>query len=82
MTGSVACVLEYMGNKKTKQTRLFIRMIDHFLDCMNVKSPLLSQLKRRDSIAPYRSPSDNHFKVMHTHTHMYTHTHTTHTHSG
>ena len=88
MSESVACVLEYMGNEKTKQTRLFIRMIDHFFDYMNVKSPLLSQLKRRDSIAPYRSPSNYHFKVMHIHTctrthiHVHAHTHNKHTHSG
>ena len=77
MSESVACVLEYMGNEKTKQTRLFIRMIDHFFDYMNVKSPLLSQLKRKDSIAPYHSPSDYRFKAMHTRT--CTRTHNTHT---
>ena len=75
MSESVACMLEYMDNEKTKQTRLFIRMIDHFFDYMNVKSPLLSQMKRKDSIAPYRSPSDHRFKVRnatHTHTRMHT----------
>ena len=87
MSESVACMLEYMDNEKTKQTRLFIRMIDHFFDYMNVKSPLLSQMKRKDSIAPYRSPSDHRFKVRnatHTHTRMHTRTHArmhTHTHT-
>lgn len=82
MSESVACVLEYMDNEKTKQTRLFIRMIDHFFDYMNVKSPLLSQLKRKDSIAPYCSPSDYRFKVMHTYMYTHTHSHTcTHTHT-
>ena len=74
MSESVVCMLEYMDNEKTKQTRLFIRMIDHFFDYMNVKSPLLSQMKRKDSIAPYRSPSDHRFKVR-TYTHTHTHTH-------
>jgi len=39
MSESVACVLEYMDNEKTKQTRLFIRMIDHFLTTWAWRAP-------------------------------------------
>ena len=45
MSESVACMLEYMDNEKTKQRRL----IDHFFDYMNVKSPAFS--------ARYTNPS-------------------------
>ena len=64
MSESVASALQILNEAGTRETRLFIRMIDKFFDCLNVKSPLLSKLKRKDSIAPYTSPSDERFKVM------------------
>ena len=47
----------------TREMRLFIRMIDIFFDYLNVKSVMLSDFKRKDSIAPYASLSDERFKV-------------------
>ena len=38
-------------------------MVDRFFDYLNVKSPNMAQLKRKDSIAPYKSPRDERFKV-------------------
>lgn len=63
MSESVACALEFLDNDGTQQTRLFIRMMDRFFDYLNVKSPLMSQKKKKDSIAPYKSPNDERFKV-------------------
>ena len=63
MSESVACALEYLDNDATKETRLFIRMIDKFFDCLNVKGPLMAKLKRKDDTAPYSSPSDRRFEV-------------------
>lgn len=63
MSESVASALQIINEEGTRETRLFIRMIDKFFDYLNVKSPLLSKLKRKDSIAPYKSPSDERFKV-------------------
>ena len=63
MSESVASALQMINEAGTRETRVFIRMIDKFFDCLNVKSPLLYKLKRKDSIAPYRSPSDERFKV-------------------
>jgi len=63
MSESVACALEFMDNDNTQQTRLFIRMVDRFFDYLNVKSPLMAQWKRKESIAPYKSPQDPRFKV-------------------
>ena len=67
MSESVASALQYLDNDKTQQTRLFIRMVDRFFDCLNVRNPLLAQVKRKDSIAPYKSPNDERFKVQYMH---------------
>ena len=63
MSESVASALEFLDNDNTQQTRLFIRMVDRFFDYLNVKGPMMAQLKRKDSIAPYRNPKDERFKV-------------------
>jgi len=63
MSETVASALEFLDNDNTQQTRLFIRMIDRFFDAMNVKSPLMAQMKRKESIAPYRCADDVRLKV-------------------
>ena len=63
MSETVACGLEKINCKGTEQTRLFIRMIDRFFDCLNIKGPLLYKLKKKDSLKPYTSPEDEKFKV-------------------
>ena len=64
MSETVASALEFLDNDRTKETRRFIRMVDRFFDYLNVRSPLAHQLKRKGSIAPYRSPTDHRFKVL------------------
>lgn len=64
MSESVACALQSVNEEGTRETRLFIRMIDRFFDYLNVKSPILWELKRKDSIAPYVSKFDERFKVL------------------
>ena len=59
----MASALEFLDNDNTKETRLFIRMMNNFFDYMNVRSPLAHQLKRKESIAPYRKVTDERFKV-------------------
>ena len=63
MSESVASALEFLDNDATHQTRLFIRMIDKFFDCLNSKGPQVAKLKRKDNIAPYSKESDHRFKV-------------------
>ena len=63
MSETVACGLEMLNRDMTRETRLFIRMMDKFFDCLNVKGPLL---KRKESIAPYATPRDERFKVFDT----------------
>ena len=67
MSESVASALQYLDNDKTQQTWLFIRMVDWFFDCLNVRNPLLAQMKQKKSIAPYTTPNDERFKVQHIH---------------
>ena len=50
--------LQYFDNDKTQQTQLFVRMVDRFFDCLNVRNPLLAQVKQKDSFAPYKSQND------------------------
>ena len=53
MSETVAYTLEFIDCENTQQTRLFIRTIDRFFDCLNIKPPYLAQMKRKESIAPY-----------------------------
>ena len=64
MSETVASALEFLDNDNTRETRLFIQMVDRFFDYLNVRSPLAHQLKRKEGIAPYRKPDDQRFKVL------------------
>ena len=63
MSETVASALQMLRPDETRETRLFIRMINQFFDCLNVKSPKMGVLHRKDYCLPYRSPSDHRFKV-------------------
>ena len=63
MSESVACALEMISREKTRETRKFIRMIDIFFDCLNVRGPKVALLKRKDNLKPHTSPIDERFKV-------------------
>lgn len=63
MSESVASALQFVNEEGTRETRLFIRMIDRFFDNLNVKSTKHAEWKRKDSIAPYMCTSDERFKV-------------------
>lgn len=63
MSESVASALQLINERNTRETRYFIRMVDTFFDVLNVRSPRLGVLKRKDSILPYSSPSDKRFEV-------------------
>ncbi len=63
MSETVASALQFLDDDRTRETRLFIRMIDRFFDAVNVKNPLEGRHKRKDSRAPYYSAIDERFKV-------------------
>lgn len=59
----MASALEVICKETTRETRIFIRNVDKFFDCLNVKSPILGRHKRNDNILPYSSARDERFKV-------------------
>ena len=63
MSSTVADALVFLDDDKTKETRLFIRLIDQFFDCLNVTNKLEGVLKRKEFRLPYTSPRDQRFKV-------------------
>ena len=63
MSESVACALEILNRDRTRETRVFIRMIDKFFDCLNVKGPKRGHLKRKENLKPYCSHRDERFEV-------------------
>ena len=52
-----------MDTEGTQETYRFIRTMDLFFDYLNVKNPLESKLKRKDSRAPYHKCNNWSFKV-------------------
>lgn len=63
MSETVASAFQILRPDETHETRLFIRMMDQFFDSLNVKSPKMGILYRKDYCLPYTSPSDHRFKV-------------------
>lgn len=87
LSETVASALQILTKDDTVETRLFIRMMDRFFDCLNVKSPRQGILERKEYRRPYSNPNDHRFKVfskspacifMHIYAHTPTvvHTHT------
>ena len=51
------------GTYYTKSTQYFIRMMDKFFDCLNVKTPYQWIHKRKENLKPYKDVNDERFKV-------------------
>lgn len=71
LSESVASALTFLDDDRTQETRKFIRMMDSFFDCLNVKSPKEGVFKRKDFRLPYKSPTDVRFSVSSTYTKCY-----------
>lgn len=63
MSSTVADALTYDNHDSTVETRKFIRLIDNFFDCMNVKCKLEAVKKRKPYREAYKHPKDWRFKV-------------------
>ena len=73
MSSSVADALTYYDRDETKETRLFIRLVDQFFDCLNVKCHLEGVKKRKPWRKAYTNATDERFKVtglMNVHSHV------------
>ncbi len=55
--------MTFYDQDETTETRLFIRMMDKFFDCLNVRARLEGMLTRRRERLPYTSAKDDRFKV-------------------
>ena len=64
LSETVTSALQVLNRDDTVETRHFIRMMDYFFDCLNVKSPRQGILERKEYCHPYSSPSDQRFKVL------------------
>ena len=67
----MADALTFYDQDETTETRVFIRMVDQFFDCMNVRSKLEGKLRRKDQRLPYTSSNDHRFKVFTHHNYYY-----------
>lgn len=63
MSSTVADALTYDDRDETTETRVFIRMIDNFFDCLNVKCRLEGVKKRKPFREAYTHTKDERFKV-------------------
>ena len=63
MSQSVAGALEVICKEKTRETRVFIRNIDKFFDCLNGRSTQTAKHNRNENVAPYHSLDDERFEV-------------------
>ena len=63
LSSTIADALTFEDHDNTIETRQFIRMMDMFFDCLNVRNTIDGKLKRKDFRKPYRSPQDERFKV-------------------
>ena len=55
--------MDVQGTFETESTRLFIRHIDKFFDCLNVSRTYSGQSKRKDDLISYFTKDDWRFDV-------------------
>ena len=63
LSESVYKALVATGGEEAQGTAEFVKMFDHFFDCLNVNSFTAGKHKRKHFQNPYRSPSDFRLKV-------------------
>jgi len=63
LSSTVADALTYEDRDETVETRQFVRLMDMFFDCLNVRNPIEGKLRRKGFREPYRSPHDERFSV-------------------
>ena len=63
LSETVAEGLSFYGGPETTETQTFVRMIDKFFDCLNVRSPDEHQCRTKPNLKPYTSPADERLNV-------------------
>ena len=64
LSESVAKALELTGGEEVTETVKFVKMLDHFFDCLNVNNFHTGKQKRKQFQDPYRSGDDFRLKVI------------------
>ena len=59
----MANAIQMVVKEEASETVLFVKMTDHFFDCLNVNNFSTGKKKRKVFQDSYRSPSDFRFKV-------------------
>ena len=54
---------ERTGSDEMLETERFVRKVDAFFDCLNVRDTDTGHLKRKPNLLPYTKPTDPRFKV-------------------
>ena len=63
LSKSVAEAFSREGNVGLRETERFVRNMDRFFDCMNVRDFNEAIYKRKPDLRPYRSPNDPRLSV-------------------
>ena len=63
LSSTIADALAFYGKPETTGTERFVRLIDAFFDCLNVRSPKEYMHKRKPNLAPYTNVADIRFEV-------------------
>ena len=58
LSESIANALEKTGEDEVQETAKFVRMMDHFFDCLNVTNLVTGKKKRKAFQEPYRPNKD------------------------
>ena len=61
LSSTIADALAFYGKPETTGTERFVRLIDAFFDCLNVRSPKEYMHKRKPNLAPYTNVADIRF---------------------
>ena len=60
---SVADALLLMGDDETCETEMFVRHMDTFFDCLNVRALTEGIVNLKPNLSPYRTSDDERLKV-------------------
>ena len=63
LSTSVAEAFSREEDQRLHETERFVRMMDKFFDCMNVRDFNEAVYKRKPDLRPYRSPNDSRLSV-------------------
>ena len=63
LSHSVGSVMAAYGGEECQETATFILLADRFFDCLNGRSLVEGDYKRKPDLMPYRSQTDPRFQV-------------------